>query len=163
MNDLEILLDACNKASNGNIVSKKRQRELVYARYVYFYYAKQLTRESLKRIGNKCFNRDHATVLHGVNQFNRLKGYPDFAEVHTRCVSEINRTKSFPVIELATKPKPIDEYKSKKGKVKEFISRAFLSNGISKDLMNLTESELNELITFKIKPHLQMLKSRKIQ
>ena len=46
------------------IKSKSRKREIVQARQVTMYFAKHLTRFSLKGIGAQLGNKDHATVVH---------------------------------------------------------------------------------------------------
>jgi chromosomal replication initiator protein len=44
--------------------SKTRKREIVQARQLTMYFAKQLTKNSLASIGSQIGNKDHATVLH---------------------------------------------------------------------------------------------------
>ena len=46
----------------------QRERRFVNARHVYFYLARELTKFSLERIGHRCGNRDHSTVLHGIRK-----------------------------------------------------------------------------------------------
>lgn len=48
---------------------KKRTRELIQARFIYYVLAKKFCRyASLDKIG-KAVNRDHSTVIHGIKQF----------------------------------------------------------------------------------------------
>lgn len=47
------------------IVVKSRERELVYARQLCFYFLRQKTTLSLKTIGAMFGGRDHTTVIHG--------------------------------------------------------------------------------------------------
>jgi hypothetical protein len=56
--------------------SKCRKRELVYTRNILYKHLRNKGM-SLQAIGKK-FNRDHATVLFGLNQYERLCGYEDF-------------------------------------------------------------------------------------
>ena len=67
--------------------SKTRKREVVQARQIAMYFAKQLTRSSLANIGSYCGGKDHATVLHACRTVNNLmetdkdfKGYVDQLE-----------------------------------------------------------------------------------
>lgn len=62
-----------------DLKSKSRKRELVYTRNILY---KHLRNKgiSLQAIG-KMFNRDHATVLFGLNQYDRLINYDDFKEL----------------------------------------------------------------------------------
>ncbi|MDX5326047.1 MAG: chromosomal replication initiator protein DnaA [Bacteroidota bacterium] len=52
--------------------SKTRKREIVQARQLTMYFAKQLTKNSLASIGAQCGNKDHATVLHACRTVNNL-------------------------------------------------------------------------------------------
>jgi chromosomal replication initiator protein len=52
--------------------SKTRKREIVQARQLAMYFAKQLTKNSLATIGAQCGNKDHATVLHACRTVNNL-------------------------------------------------------------------------------------------
>ena len=62
--------------------SKTRKREVVQARQIAMFFAKQLTKSSLASIGAHCGGKDHATVLHACKTVNnlidtdkRFKGY----------------------------------------------------------------------------------------
>lgn len=55
-----------------NIESKNREKEYVFARYVAFRLSKDFTSFSLQKIAD-VYNRDHATVLHGLKEFRNLK------------------------------------------------------------------------------------------
>lgn len=52
--------------------SKTRKREIVQARQVSMYFAKQLTQSSLKNIGLHFGGRDHSTVIHACQTVNDL-------------------------------------------------------------------------------------------
>ncbi|MDR0364464.1 MAG: chromosomal replication initiator protein DnaA [Bacteroidales bacterium] len=52
--------------------SKTRKREIVQARQLVMYFAKEHTKSSLALIGMHCGNKDHATVLHAVRTVNNL-------------------------------------------------------------------------------------------
>ncbi|NCG30613.1 MAG: chromosomal replication initiator protein DnaA, partial [Bacteroidetes bacterium] len=52
--------------------SKTRKREVVQARQIAMYFAKQLTKASLASIGAHCGGKDHATVLHACKTVNNL-------------------------------------------------------------------------------------------
>jgi len=55
---------------------KTRLREIVYARQMGMYFARELTTNSLAEIGREFGGKDHATVLHGVKTINNLSIYP---------------------------------------------------------------------------------------
>ena len=56
----------------NNVLSNTRKREIVQARQVSMYFAKQLTKTSLKGIGAQLGKKDHATVLHACRTVNDL-------------------------------------------------------------------------------------------
>mgnify|MGYP002624621027 CR=1 FL=1 len=69
------------------IMSKTRKREIVQARQIAMYFAKNMTKLSLATIGSQIGGKDHATVLHACKTVNNLidtdrqfKGYIDEIE-----------------------------------------------------------------------------------
>ncbi|MGD9494681.1 MAG: chromosomal replication initiator protein DnaA [Armatimonadota bacterium] len=56
----------------GDIVSKKRSADIAWARQVAMYLARELTDNSLARIGEFFGGRDHSTVLHSYNKVAEL-------------------------------------------------------------------------------------------
>ena len=67
--------------------SKTRKREVVQARQIAMFFAKQMTKASLASIGAHCGGKDHATVLHACKTVNnlmdtdkRFRGYVDDLE-----------------------------------------------------------------------------------
>lgn len=55
-----------------HVKSKTRKREVVQARQISMYFAKDLTKASLKNIGSYFGNRDHSTVIHACQTVNDL-------------------------------------------------------------------------------------------
>lgn len=55
-----------------SIKSKTRKKEIVIARQVAMYLAKQYTNHSLKSIGEYCGGRDHSTVIHAIQSVNEM-------------------------------------------------------------------------------------------
>ncbi len=51
-----------------DIVSKKRNKEIVIPRQVYMYLCRELTDVSLDNIGNNIGGKDHTTVMHGIEK-----------------------------------------------------------------------------------------------
>lgn len=51
------------------IDTRARQRDIVYARALYFKLCRDMTLESMSKIG-KLVNRDHSSVVHGVKLFD---------------------------------------------------------------------------------------------
>lgn len=56
----------------NDMSSKRRFRSLVRPRQVAMYLARKLTKVSLIKIGQSLGGKDHATVMHGVRQIDRL-------------------------------------------------------------------------------------------
>ena len=70
-----------------SITTKTRKREIVQARQIAMYFAKNMTKLSLATIGPQIGGKDHATVLHACKTVNNLidtdrqfKGYIDEIE-----------------------------------------------------------------------------------
>ena len=59
----------------NDILSNNRKREIVQARQVTMYFAKQLTKVSLKGIGTQLGKKDHATVLYACRAVNNIMEY----------------------------------------------------------------------------------------
>jgi chromosomal replication initiator protein len=57
----------------GEIFTSTRKREVVIVRQVAMYFAKKYTDLSLAQIGEKCGNKDHATVLHAIRTVNNMR------------------------------------------------------------------------------------------
>jgi len=53
--------------------SQKKNKELVFARQICMFLARELTASSYPDIGNKLGGRDHSTVIHAHNKIKRLK------------------------------------------------------------------------------------------
>ena len=58
--------------SVADIKDKTRKKEIVLARQIAMYFAKELTNLSLKTIGYHFGNRDHSTVIHAIQTINDL-------------------------------------------------------------------------------------------
>lgn len=57
--------------SLNDLRSLRRRQDIVFARQMAMYLARQLTAHSLPAIG-RCFGRDHTTVIHAVRRVQRL-------------------------------------------------------------------------------------------
>ncbi|MBX7241199.1 MAG: chromosomal replication initiator protein DnaA [Bacteroidia bacterium] len=55
-----------------DLVAQSRKREIVQARQLAMYFAKELTNQSLKTIGLHFGGRDHSTVIHSLQTVNNL-------------------------------------------------------------------------------------------
>ena len=51
--------------TRGELLSDRRNKEVVFARQAVFYWSQRLTKMSLPEIGRRMGGRDHTTVLHG--------------------------------------------------------------------------------------------------
>ena len=63
----EIMQVVCGltKVSRNDFEGPFRPRHIVRARHIYFYMARQLTKNSFPQIARRCGDRDHTTALHG--------------------------------------------------------------------------------------------------
>lgn len=57
-----------------DISKKTRQRDYVFARFLYYKVARDVCKSSLSNIG-KVVKRDHATALYGISKFDDLVDY----------------------------------------------------------------------------------------
>ena len=64
---VDIVADHFNITS-AEIVSSKKSRNIAYPRQISMYLCRKLTDVSLNDIGKKLGNRDHTTILHGINK-----------------------------------------------------------------------------------------------
>lgn len=64
----KIILDSYG-IGKEELVGKKKNHEIVVARWAAFWIFKKYAKLSYSKIG-KIFNRDHTSVIHGVNSFN---------------------------------------------------------------------------------------------
>ena len=76
----EYIVECCARfysIAPEKIYSNSQKKDIVFARYVSFYLCKEILDLSLQKIGQIC-NRDHSTVLHGINKIERdMKTNPD--------------------------------------------------------------------------------------
>ena len=77
---LKVILNEVKNTLDTDIRAKRRTRELVYARGVYYRLCKDLTSHSLSEIGS-CLRKDHATVLHGLKVFEHLEFNKDYTYI----------------------------------------------------------------------------------
>ena len=70
----DILYDVCKKVriSHNTLCNTTKTRDIVEARYIYFYRARKLTNASYERIG-RLVNRDHSTVIYGIKQVDDVR------------------------------------------------------------------------------------------
>lgn len=63
--------------STEKIISKSRERRLVWIRYILYNYLKTIGSMTLSEVG-KVFGRDHATVIHGLKKHNDFTQWNDY-------------------------------------------------------------------------------------
>lgn len=73
-----ITADACIKAvekhfnlKEGDLVSQKKNKDISYPRQLCMYIMRELTKQSLPKIGQSLGGRDHTTVLHGIKKIEK--------------------------------------------------------------------------------------------
>ena len=67
-NSLRDFVNEFGKAIMDDLKSKKRNQEIAYPRQIAMYLCRNMTDESLNSIGSYFGDRDHTTVLHGINK-----------------------------------------------------------------------------------------------
>lgn len=71
------------RVSVHEMLSERRFTEVVRARHIFYFAARELTSASLPAIGRACNGKDHSTVLHGIRKVetNREMFEPELTEV----------------------------------------------------------------------------------
>ena len=86
--ELKQIIKLVNKHFKCDITQNKRDRELVMARAVYFWLAKNVCKISMKKIG-AAVGRDHASVLYGLANLDNWLRFDDFFRVDFETIKMI--------------------------------------------------------------------------
>ena len=86
--ELKQIIKLVNKHFNCDIRQNKRDRELVMARAVYFWLAKNVCKISMKKIG-AAVGRDHASVLYGLANLDNWVRFDDFFRIDFETIKMI--------------------------------------------------------------------------
>jgi hypothetical protein len=137
----EEIKELIEKITRTNLSVKSRKREIVDYRIVAFKLTRELTNLSLAAIG-RLYNKDHATVLHGLKKFEVLKDQSQFKNslrLYNRCFSI-----------LLDIPEPKKNNKTIKNKL-VYIDELTPLQKLVTNLKPSEEKELIELITLRKK------------
>ena len=79
---LRLVGDVC-KISATELASERRHKPTCRARHIFYYVAREISPASLPTIGRACGNRDHSTVLHGIDKVTHDMGSfePELSQV----------------------------------------------------------------------------------
>lgn len=69
---IKLVAASYNNITPIDILSRRRTANLSMARHIVMYLARMLTFRSLAEIGRMLQDRDHTTVMHGINKIERL-------------------------------------------------------------------------------------------
>ena len=98
--------------TDSDLKVKSRQREIVYARSIYYKLCKTHTRATLSSIG-KSVKKDHATVLHGLRLFDdvitKYEDAQDYKRIHGK-LDRMFRNKSTSIERFVD---PLNYYREK--------------------------------------------------
>jgi len=79
--------------SNSDLCSKIRTKEIAYSRQIAMYITRELTNNSLPKIGENFGNRDHTTVMHACDKIKQLiKTDSETKNIITVLISNIKNT-----------------------------------------------------------------------
>ena len=78
------------KVKRVDLVSKSRIRELVTPRHMVWYLIRTYTNITLRQICS-VFNKDHASVIHGVRMIETLKVYDDINQNLNKILETIRK------------------------------------------------------------------------
>jgi Bacterial dnaA protein helix-turn-helix len=79
------------RVEREQVLGSSRVQHVSFVRQVCMYLCREITGSSWHVLG-RCFGRDHATVLYGVNVIRRRMSDPAFAKLITRVEQEITAT-----------------------------------------------------------------------
>ena len=87
----EDIINTINETLEVDIRSRSRKREIVYSRFIFFHLMRHKLNKgySLTTIG-AFLKKDHATVLHGLKQFEYLINYEDFKYQYEKVILKLN-------------------------------------------------------------------------
>ena len=83
--DFDILRDITKEVCKVDPMKKTRRREVVYARMIMYKILKSFHKHTTTAIG-KMFGKNHATILHSINQFDNMVIYDDWLSNRFHCV-----------------------------------------------------------------------------
>ena len=168
--DLEFIYKAVCKAYGFNISTKKRGNIHVCARAVFYYYALKYTIHKKDIIG-KYVGRDHCAVINTQNKLSQYMDMKDFkvdkfSEVFAKkfkdnkTLERLKRSRNKGLILLKYEA----ENKKLKSRIETLENRQLrgLNKVIKKELSNIPDEAIEELIETRIKPFAKMYHSRKL-
>jgi hypothetical protein len=167
---LERLKEIVDNEVGFDISVKRRIRDLVYYRYIFF----KIAREQLKGLTTtaigKSLNRDHATVLHGLKKIEHELDYnkeinnlyhkiSDIVsnelevDIINDCsendIIQIKKHYEDRILSLRTRIQELERLSNKK------------QNSLLTDIKKLTDADVLEFRETRLKPYLKMLETRK--
>jgi len=83
--DFDILRDITKEVCKADPMKKTREREVVYARMIMYKILKSFHKHTATAIG-RMFGKNHATILHSINQFDNMVSYDDWLNNRFHCV-----------------------------------------------------------------------------
>ena len=83
--DFNILRDITKEVCKADPMEKTRKREVVYARMIMYKVLKSFHKHTVTSIG-KMFGKNHATILHSINQFDNMIIQDDWLNHRFHCV-----------------------------------------------------------------------------
>lgn len=83
--DFDILRDITQEVCKADPMKDNRSREVVYARMIMYKVLHSFHKHTYTRIG-RMFGKNHATVLHSINQFDNMVRNDDWLNNRFHCV-----------------------------------------------------------------------------
>lgn len=178
--ELEKIKNIVDKVVGFDIIAKKRQIEYVDARRIFYKIARTKTKHSFATIGN-ALNRDHATALHGIKQFDILIDQNEFLKYNYDLCLKIVKDNGFDDVKdaktiIEVKKTYFSLIKDKKIQVKNLILelenlkkeqkhseqriKSNIKNDVVRDFLSRDEETINFIAETRLKPALKMLDSR---
>ena len=163
--NLQLIYESITQSSGINLKTKSRKREVVWARNIYFYFAKKHTKASLDKIG-KTVDKDHATVLHGIKRYHDNIIYDDFKELVKGIKKELPHLEGEDIERLTKEELEIKMLYSNKKRLEkqiEIYKNIIDSDGCEfiNEIKELSAEEKKHFEIYKWMPHKKMLEATK--
>jgi len=171
--ELERLKEIVDTTVGYDIATKNRVREIVYSRYIFFKIAREQLKGLTTDVIGTALNRDHSTVIHGLNKIeHELKYNKTINNLYTAIKNKVNAELHNDDVADLTDIQYDDFITSlKEGYEKQIMELKYQIKALSQeatkpqnrlleDIKNLNDNDILEFRETRLKPYLNMLKTR---
>lgn len=144
------ILKAVNEISEVNITTKSRKRHVVWCRWIYFEITEKYTGAGPTFIG-KQVNKDHATVIYGLNNINEVLKIKKYKKIHETVLAKLKLI-----------PPKLDVSEFEINEYDHAIVDLDALNIIVNKLKHFNSKELNYFLKYRVEPFIKTYKQNTI-